>query len=269
MLSNDEEIAETFNKYFCSIAKNLSLPENTSIKEPSIEFFTDPVILALEKCNNYPSPTSIKNKMTSMDNPKFSFRFVYLNKTLNGVNKLIPKLASQATDIPVKIIKVNKGVVSFYIFHNLNNALSNCSLSTALKLTDLRPAFKRDDKTDKENYRPISILPNLIKVNERLIYDQMDPFFDQIILKLQCGICKGFSAEQCLMHKIEIWWKYFETGGHGSALLRDLSQAFDCIDHQLLIAKLNSCIVDTNLLYFLVSYIQKRKQNSSVNGSCE
>ena len=169
--------------------------------------------------------------MTSMNNPKFSFSFVYLNETLNGVNKLIPKKALEATDIPVKIIKVNKGVVSFYIFHNLNNALSNCSFSTAVKLTDLRPAFKKDDKTDKENYRPISIFPHLIKVNERLIYDQMNPFFDQIVLKLQCDICKGFSAEQCLMHKIEIWRKYFDTSGHCSALLTDLSKAFDCIDH--------------------------------------
>ena len=71
------------------------------------------------------------------------------------------------------------------------------------------------------------------------------------------------------MHKIEIWRKYLDTGGHGSALLTDLSKVFDCINHQLLIAKLNSCIVDTNLLYFLASYIQKRKQNSNVNGSCE
>ena len=44
ILSNDEEIAETFNKYFCNIAKNISLPESPSIKEPSAELFTDPVI---------------------------------------------------------------------------------------------------------------------------------------------------------------------------------------------------------------------------------
>ena len=227
-LSNDEEIAETFNKYFCNIAKNLSLPESPSIKEPSIELFTDPVILALEKYKDHPSITSIKNKMTSMDNPKFSFRFVSLNETLNGVNKLNRKKASQATDIPVKIIKENKDVISFYVFHNFNNALSSCSFPTALKYADVRPAFKKDDKTDKENYRPISILPNLSKVYERLMYDQMYPFFDQIFSKLQCGFRKGFSAEQCLIHMIEKCWKYLDTCGHGSALLTGLSKAFDC-----------------------------------------
>ena len=72
-LSNDEEIGETFNKYFCNIAKNKSLPENPSIKEPSVELFIDPVIPALEKYKDHPSITSIKNKMTSMDNPKFRF----------------------------------------------------------------------------------------------------------------------------------------------------------------------------------------------------
>ena len=48
-LSNDEEIAETLNKHFCNIAKNLSLPESPSIKEPSVKLFIDPVIIALEK----------------------------------------------------------------------------------------------------------------------------------------------------------------------------------------------------------------------------
>ena len=56
---------------------------------------------------------------------KFSFRFVFLNETLDEVNKLNPKKGSQATDIQVKIIKENKDVASFYVFYNFNNALSS------------------------------------------------------------------------------------------------------------------------------------------------
>ena len=87
-LSNDEEISETFNKCFCNIAETLSLPENASIKEPSVELFTDPVKPALEKYKYHPNITSVKNKFSSMDNPKFSFRFVSLNEILDGLNKL-------------------------------------------------------------------------------------------------------------------------------------------------------------------------------------
>ena len=107
-LCNDEEITETFNKSFCKIAKKLSLPENLSMKEPSVKLFTDPVKLHLEKYKDHPSKTSIKNKMTSIDNPKFNFRLPSPKETLDGVNKLNPKKASQTTDTPVKIIKENQ-----------------------------------------------------------------------------------------------------------------------------------------------------------------
>ena len=140
-LSNDEEIIKTFSKYFCNIAKNLSVPKNCSIKKLSVELLTDPVILALKKSKDHLSITSINNKMTSMDNPKFSFRFVSLNETLNVANKLKPKKASKATDIPVK------DAVSFYVFHNFNNALSSCSFPTALKYDG---HLKKDVKTDKK-----------------------------------------------------------------------------------------------------------------------
>ena len=65
---------------------------------------------------------------------------------------------------------------------------------------------------------------------------------------------------------IEQSWKYLDNGHHSSALLTDLSKTSDCIDNQLLIAKLNTYGVDTNSLYFLASYHKKRKQRTKVNG---
>ena len=58
---------------------------------------------------------------------------------------------------------------------------------------------------------------------------------------------------------IKKWWKYLDTSGYGSALLTDLSMLFDCINHKLLIAKLNVYGVDTNLSYFLASSLKKKE----------
>ena len=78
-------------------------------------------------------------------------------------------------DISVKVIKENKD--------NFNNSLSSSTFSTALKYVNVKPVFKKDDKTDKENCRLISILPTLSKVYESLIYNQMYPYFDKLFSK--------------------------------------------------------------------------------------
>ena len=82
--------------------------------------------------------------------------------------------------------------------------------------------LKRIIKLIKKIIDPLVSSLNLNKVYERLMYDQMYPFFDQIFSKLHCGFRKGFSAEQCLIHMIEKWWTYLDNGGHDSALLTDL-----------------------------------------------
>ena len=113
-----------------------------------------------------------------------------------------------------------------------------------MKYADVIPIHKKDDKTDKENYNPISILPNLSKVYERLMYNQIYPYFDTLFSKFQCGFRKGFNAQHCLLAMIEKWRKTLETG----AVLTDLSKAFHCIDRNLLIAKLMPMDLKSNPL---------------------
>ena len=109
---------------------------------------------------------------------KFSFRFVSLNKISEAVNKLNPKNTHRLMIDRSKLLKKIKTLLLFYVSFPFINALSSCSFPAGMKYADAWPAFKKDDKTDKENYRPISILLNLSEVNERLRYDQMYPFFD-------------------------------------------------------------------------------------------
>ena len=72
------------------------------------------------------------------------------------------------------------------------------------------------------------------------MFEQMSQFFENIFSKYQCGFRKGFSNQQCLLEILEKWKRSVDNSKMSGALLTDLSKAFDCLDHELLIAKLNA-----------------------------
>ena len=117
---------------------------------------------------------------------------------------------------------------------SVQNSLSCATLPTSRKYADVTPIHKKYDKTEKENYRSIGILPNRSNVYERLMYNQIYPYFDMLLSKFQCGFRKGFNAQHCFIAMIEKWRKTLDKGGETGAVLTDLSKAFDCIDNNLL-----------------------------------
>ena len=104
--------------------------------------------------------------------------------------------------------------------------IDNDIFPDSLKFANITPVFKKDSRTEKTNYRPVSILPNLSKIYERLIYNQLSKFFENILSKFQCGFRKGFSAQECLLDMIEKWKRMLDNGGIYGALL-----TFDCLPH--------------------------------------
>ena len=84
----------------------------------------------------------------------------------------------------------------------------------------------------------------------------MHPYFEKLFSKFQFGFRKGFNAQHCLITLIEKWRRSVDGGGQEGALLIDLSKAFDCIDHELLIAKFYAYGFDKNSLYFVNSYLK-------------
>ena len=129
-----------------------------------------------------------------------------------------------------------------------------------LKWADVKPAHKKGSRTDKENYRPVSILPNVSKIYERCLFKQLTNYFEDLFSKYQCGFRKGFSVANCLLPIIEKCRESLDQGGAYGALLTDLSKAFDCLPHDLMIAKLHAYGLDTKSLRFMHSYLTNRKQ---------
>ena len=87
----------------------------------------------------------------------------------------------------------------------------------------------------------------------------MSKFFDKVLSKYQCGLTKGFNSQHCLATTLEEWRESIDKGDCFRALLTDLSKAFDCILHDLLIAKLHAYDVDMKSLRWLDSYLDSSK----------
>ena len=76
-----------------------------------------------------------------------------------------------------------------------NFYIDNNTFPNGLKKVDIKPVYKKDDSFDKNNCRPISILPVLSKAFERCLYDQVYEHIDTILSKVQCGFRGGFSTQ--------------------------------------------------------------------------
>ena len=121
------------------------------------------------------------------------------------------------------------------------------------------PLLKKKDRENVEKYRPVSIFPVLSKVYERCMHDEMYAYLNKILSKWQCGFRQGYSTQHCLLIMTEKWRQCLDKGGISGALLTDLSKAFDCLLHDLLIAKLAAYGFDYDSLVFIQSYLSERQ----------
>ena len=146
----------------------------------------------------------------------------------------------QKNDIPPKILKANEDICSIVLTADINRCIKNGTFPDILKKADITPTFKKDDRLIKSNYRPISILPTLSKLYEKVLYKQMYEYFNTIFSKYLCGFRKGQSTQHCLLYMLENLRKALDKGMYTGILLTELTKAFDSLSHDLLIAKLNS-----------------------------
>ena len=82
-----------------------------------------------------------------------------------------------------------------------------CIFPASLKLANITPVYKKGSKNSKENYTPVSILPNISKIYERCLFKPISNYFENIFSKFQCGFRQGLSAQYCLISMTEKWKK--------------------------------------------------------------
>ena len=112
-------------------------------------------------------------------------------------------------------MKDNKDLFSYFIFASFNNAVSKGVFPNELKQADIKSIYKKESRNEKENYRPVSILPNLSKIFERCMYDQLKDHFDKLLPKYQCRFRKEFSTQHFVLAVTEKLRKSLDRGGWG------------------------------------------------------
>ena len=148
----------------------------------------------------------------------------------------------------------------------INFTIETCSFPDRLKEAQVTPAFKKNDPFLKNNYRPVSILPIPSKIFEKVLAEQLAEFFEIIFDKFLCAFRKGHGCQTTLLKLLEDWKLALEQNKYLAAILMDLSKAFDCLPHDILICKLSSYGLSEQACNLLLSYLSSRKQQIKVGG---
>ena len=138
------------------------------------------------------------------------------------------------------------------------------------KLEDCKGfAYLKDSNIeDRSNYRPISVLPVISRLFEKIIFDQMYKYFfaNKLFFSDQSGFRALHSVLTCLLKCTNDWYMNFDKGLYTGVIFIDLKKAFDTVDHDILIAKLCHYGVAGKELDWFKSYMSNRKQCCKVNG---
>lgn len=219
--------------------------------------------------------TGVRNDHTSVCTIPSNFNMFSLQAvTHNEVREIFRGLKnSPSRDIFGLSVNFIKNNISLYVLplcKLINTAFKEGIFPDSLKKASVVPVFKSGSKSEVTNYRPISILPVFSKVYERAIYNRIMSHVKKynILYDNQFGFQGGKCAEDAIIKLTNVCMDTFENGEYCISLFLDLSRAFDCVSHTILIHKLiNIYHFDDLSISLIHSYLNGRTQVTRVNNS--
>ena len=136
------------------------------------------------------------------------------------------------------------------------------------KIARITPIFKDGDRAEKSNYRPISVLPVISKLFEKLVFNQLYQYMKEngLFTSDQSGFLRLHSTLTCLLKMSDDWYTGLDLGKLVGLVFIDLKKAFDTVDHDILCKKLELYGVQLRELSWFRSYLSNRTQFCRVNG---
>ena len=165
--------------------------------------------------------------------------------------------ASGHNSIPIKILKLTKNDISDQLAVLFNLSFTSGFFPTILKTSKVTPIYKKDSKLKCSNYRPISLLSNIEKILERIVYNRLYKFFEdnKLVYNLQFGFREKHSATHALIHLTEKTQEQLDSEKYGCRIFVDFQKAFDTVDHTILTQKLNYYVVRGKANNWFSSYL--------------
>ena len=244
VISDNKGIAQSMNNFFVNIGTSVEakIPNaKTSFQSYLAENNYNQLIL--NHCSNDDIATIIS---------KFS------SGKANGPNSIPSNLLKEFSHLFVEPLKII-----------INKSLDEGSFPSLLKMALVCPIFKKNDKTNCANYRPISLLSNISKVFERIMYNQIENYLIdfEILYKYQFGFRKNYSTNHALLSIVEHIRTNLDNKRYSCGVFVDLEKAFDTVNHKILLSKLKHHGISGKSNDWLSSYLGNRTQKVTLHGT--
>ena len=237
IIEEPQTIAETFNLYFSQIGQ--------------------------KPAENIPTTGSKFDNYLGNHNPSTLFFVPTDREEIIGIiNKLEGKKSSGHDEIDNFLLKTIILSIATPLAYIFNLSLSSGIVPDNIKIAKVIPIFKKGDTSETKNYRPISILPSLSKVLERIVFIRTTDFLNKhnIFCESQFGFRANHNTTQAILKCIDTLSCSIDQHLHTIAIFLDFSKAFDTINHDILLVKLSHYGVRGKALEWFRNYLSNRKQ---------
>ena len=218
-------------------------------------------------------PVNPKTKPEQYLKNRNQLNFLIAHISIEEVLDIINQLENKSTgpqSIPIKLLKLIPDLILIPLCRIINQSFQTGVFPDALKISEVIPIHKGGSTEERNNYRPISLLSIFDKIIEKIMHKRLYDFLQEhnILFQNHFGFRKNNSTSFAL---IEITEKIKETTDnkkYGCGIFIDLRKAFDTVNHEILLKKLEHYGIRGKALIWFRSYLTNRKQYVSLNGVC-